>query len=103
MARVYVLLGVLAVIGTMVTSAYIKGRWDGVAAEAARSAKAVQELNDRLRTTEEQARQRELKRLRELAELETTIDQLRRSANADPNASRPAIGLNSVQRLNSIR
>lgn len=102
MTRIYVLLVLVAVLGTSHGGAYLKGRFDGksVAEEAARE--EVIELNEELRVAEEAAREREQQRLAEVEELERSIEQLRRDADADPDAERPAVGVDSVRRINSI-
>ena len=84
MTRIYVLLALVAVLGTSHGGAYLKGRFDG---------KSV---------AEEAAREREQQRLAEVEELERSIEQLRRDADADPDAERPAVGVDSVRRINSI-
>lgn len=102
MSRIYVLLGALAVIGTITAGAYMKGRGDGRAAEAARNAEIIRELNEDLRQAELEAQEREQERLREVAELEASITELRRQADADPDAGRRAINADSVRRIGSI-
>lgn len=102
MSRIYVLLAALAVIGTITAGAYMKGRSDGRSVEAARNAEIVRELNEELRQAELAAQEREQERLREVAELEASITELRRQADADPDAGRRAIGADSVRRIGSI-
>lgn len=102
MIRVYIFLAVLAALGASLGGAYIKGRADGRAVAEAAAQEQVRELNDQIRQVEENARQRELQRLAEMEQLEQSIIQLRRDADADPDAARPAIGTGSVRRINSV-
>lgn len=102
MIRVYILLAALAVFGASLGGAYLKGRADGRAVAEAAAQEEVRELNEQLRLAEEAAREREQQRLAELEALEQSIEQLRREADADPDAARPAIGTGSVRRINSI-
>lgn len=102
MMRVYMFLGALAVIGTALGGAYLKGHSDGTRAAEARAAEAVRELNEELRQAELEAQRREQQRLAELAELEGQVEELRRLADEDPDADRPAVGVGSVRRINSI-
>lgn len=102
MARIYVLLGALAVIGTLTGSAYIKGRWDGAAAEVARALAEIQDLNRQLQEADRAAQEREQVRLGEIERLGATIEQLRREADEDPDADNRAIGPGSVRRINSV-
>lgn len=103
MSRFYILLAVLAVIGTMTGGAYLKGRADGRSAEREAQQDATDLLNAALREAQRQLDALEAERLAEMEELQATVDELRRQANEDPNADRPAIGTGSVQRLNSVR
>lgn len=102
MIRVYVFLAVLAVLGASLGGAYLKGRADGRAVAEAAAQEEVRELNEQLRLAEEAARAREQQRLAELEALEQSIEQLRREADEDPDAARPAIGTGSVRRINSV-
>lgn len=102
MMRIYVLLGALAVIGTLTGGAYIKGRTDGRVAEAIRQGEVVRELNETIRQAELAAQEREQERLRQVAALEASVEELRRQADEDPNADRPAVGVDSVRRINSV-
>ncbi len=102
MIRVYILLAALAVFGTALGGAYLKGRADGRSVAEQAAQEEVRRLNEEVRQAEEEARERERLRLAELAELEESIEQLRREADADPDATRPAIGTGSVRRINSI-
>lgn len=103
MNRIYVLLAALAVIGTITGTAYLKGRADGRAVELAEQQEAIKELNQELREKQAELDALEAKRLAEMEALNKEVDELRRLANEDPDADRPAIGVGSVQRLNTIR
>jgi len=103
MNKFYTLLAALAVIGTMTGGAYLKGRADGRSAEREAQQGATDLLNAALREAQRQLDALEAERLAEMEELQATVDELRRQANEDPNANRPAIGTGSVQRLNSVR
>ena len=102
MNRIYMLLAALAVIGTITGAAYFKGRTDGTVAEALRNAAAVEELNESLAEKDRELAALELARLEQMRLLEERVEELTEEANADVNATRPAIGVGSVQRLNSI-
>lgn len=102
MGRIYVLLGALAVVGTLTGAAYLKGRSDGVTAESLRNAEAVAELNQELADKDRELAALEAARLERERELEARVEELTEAANADPDADRPAIGVGSVQRLNAI-
>ncbi|QDP53527.1 MAG: hypothetical protein GOVbin4933_73 [Prokaryotic dsDNA virus sp.] len=103
MNRIYILLAALAVIGTLIGSAYLKGRADGRSVEAAAQQEATDELNQELREVQEELATLEATRLEEMEALNAEVDELRRLANEDPDADRPAIGTGSVRRLNSLR
>jgi uncharacterized coiled-coil protein SlyX len=103
MNRIYILLAALAVIGTITGAAYLKGRADGRAVELAERQEAIDELNRELREKQTELDELEQQRLAEMEALNEEVDELRRLANEDPDADRPAIGTGSVQRLNSIR
>lgn len=103
MNRIYILLAALAVIGTITGSAYLKGRADGRAVEVAAQQEATDELNEELREVQAELAALEAQRLEEMEALNAEVDELRRLANEDPDADRPAIGTGSVQRLNSFR
>lgn len=102
MNRIYVLLAALAMIGTITGAAYLKGRADGKAVERAAQLEVIQELNDALEQKESELAALEAQRLEEMQALEEEVDELRRLGYEDPNATRPAVGLDSVRRLNSI-
>lgn len=102
MSRLYVILGALAVLGTITSGAYMKGRFDGKSAEASRNAEIVRELNEEIRQAELAAQEREQERLREVAEIQESIETLRRQADADPDADRRALNTGSVQRIGSV-
>lgn len=102
MSRIYILLAALAVIGTLTGAAYLKGRFDGVTAESLRNAAAVAELNKQLAAKDRELADLETARLEQMRLLEERVEELTEEANADPDADRPAIGVGSVQRLNSI-
>lgn len=102
MSRLYLALALLAVFGTATGAAYLKGRSDGRAVEAAASAEEVQRLNESLRLAGVAAREREAARLAEMERLEATVEQLRSEADEDPDAGRPAVGPDSVRRINSV-
>ena len=102
MTRIYVLLGALAVIGTLVGAAYIKGRSDGRWAERIVQLEAIEELNEQLASKDRELAELEAARLEQMRLLEERVEELQEEAREDPNADRPAIGVGSVQRLNSI-
>lgn len=103
MNRIYVLLAALAVIGTITGGAYLKGRADGRSVERAAQQEATDELNEELREVQQELAALEAQRLQEMEALTAEVEELRRMANEDPDADRPAIGTGSVQRLNSLR
>lgn len=102
MSRLYMLLGALAVIGTITGAAYLKGRSDGRWAERIVQLEAIQELNEQLDAKTEELAALEAARLEQMRELEDRVAELTEEANADPDADRPAIGIGSVQRLNTL-
>lgn len=102
MSRLYMLLGALAVIGTITGAAYLKGRSDGRWAERIVQLEAIQELNDALAEKDQELADLEAARLEQMRLLEERVEELTEEALADTNADRPAIGVGSVQRLNSI-
>jgi len=103
MNRIYILLAALAVIGTLTGSAYLKGRADGQSAERLEQQEALDALNAELTTARQALVRLEVQRLKEMEDLNAEVDKLRREANEDPDADRPALGTGSVRRLNSIR
>lgn len=103
MSRIYTLLGALAVIGFLLGAAYYKGTVDGKASEQAAQQEAIDELNEALREKQAELAALEAQRLADMEALEEQVDELRRLANEDPDADRPAIGTGSVQRLNALR
>lgn len=103
MNRIYTLLAALAVIGTLTGSAYLKGRTDGKSAEHAAQQEATNALNTHLREAQAELIALEAQRLADMERLNQEVDNLRRLANEDPDANRPAIGIGSVRRLNSVR
>lgn len=102
MMKIYIFLGVLGVLGTALGASYLKGRSDGRTVEALRQSVIVKELNETIRQADLIAQRREQERLQEVAALEASIEDLRRQADEDPDADRPAIGTNSVRRINSV-
>jgi len=102
MSRLYLILGALAVIGTITGAAYLKGRSDGRWAERIVQLEAIQELNDQLAAKDQELADLEAARLEQMRLLEERVEELTEEANADPDADRPATGVGSVQRLNSI-
>lgn len=102
MSRLYLALALLAVFGTAAGGAYLKGRSDGRAVEAAAGAREVQRLNEVIRVAGAAAREREAARLAEMERLEASIEQLRGEADEDPDAARPAVGSDSVRRINRV-
>lgn len=103
MNRIYVLLAALAIIGTIIGSAYLKGRADGKSVERAAQQEVSNELNANLRKAQAALATLEAQRLAEMEQLNLEADKLRRLANENPDADRPALGAGSVQRLNSLR
>lgn len=103
MNRIYTLLGALAVIGFLLGAAYYKGTVDGSVSERVAQREAIDELNEALREKQAELDALEAQRLAEMEALNEEVDELRRLANEDPDANRPAIGAGSVQRLNTIR
>jgi len=103
MNRIYILLAALAIIGTITGGAYLKGRADGKSVERAAQQEAIDDLNADLREAQAELATLETQRLAEMEELNLEVDELRRLANEDPDADRPALGVGSVQRLNSLR
>lgn len=101
--NVYVILAALAISGTALGGAYYKGNVDGKASEAAAQQEAIDDLNADLRKAQAELAALEAQRLAEMEELNLEVDELRRLANEDPDADRPALGAGSVQRLNTIR
>ena len=103
MAKIYVLLGALAVIGTLIGAAYLKGRADGRWAERVVQLEAIEELNQQLDAKDAELAALEAARLEQMRELEDRVEELRRQADEDPNANRPALGADSMRRLNAVR
>lgn len=102
MGKIYTLLAALAIMGTLIGAAYLKGRMDGTVAEALRNAAAVEELNQQLADKDQELTNLELARLEQMRLLEERVEGLTEEAREDVNATRPAIGVGSVYRLNSI-
>lgn len=102
MTRIYLLLGALAVIGTLVGGSYLKGRSDGRWAERAAQLEATEELNQQLDAKDAELAALEAARLEQMRELEVRVEELRRQADEDPNADRPAFGADSMRRLNAV-
>lgn len=102
MSRLYMILGVLAVIGTLTGAAYLKGRADGRWAERVVQLKAIQNLNKQLDAKAIELKNLEAARLKQMRVLENRVEELGRLADEDPHADRPAIGVGSVQRLNTL-
>lgn len=102
MARLYVYLAVLAIIGTLTGSAYLKGRTDGRWLERMVQVREVQKLNDALDKKDRELSRLEQDRLFRIRELEILTEELRRQADEDPNADRPAFGADSMRRLNAV-
>jgi len=100
--RIYVLLGALAVIGTLLGAAYLKGRSDGRWAERIVQLEAIDDLNQQLDAKDAELAALEAARLQQMRELEDRVEELRRQADEDPNADRPAFGADSMRRLNAI-
>lgn len=102
MIRVYMFLGALAVIGTLLGATYLKGRSDGRVAERTVQLERIQELNDQLDAKNAELADLERQRLEQMRELEDRVEELRRQADEDPNADRPAFGADSMRRLNAV-
>lgn len=102
MTKVYLFLAALAIIGTLLGGAYLKGRADGRAVEKAIQIEEIEKLNDALDKKQAELAALEAARLEQMRELEDRVEELRSQANEDPDADRPAIGVDSVRRLNSI-
>lgn len=102
MSRLYMILGALAVIGTITGAAYLKGRSDGRWAERIVQLESIQELNEQLDAKTEELAALEAVRLEQMRELENRVEELMRQADEDPNADRPAFGADSMLRLNAI-
>jgi uncharacterized coiled-coil protein SlyX len=100
--RIYILLGALAVVGTLLGAAYLKGRSDGRSAERVIQLKAIEELNEQLNEKDAELAALEAERLRQMRKLEDRVEELRRQAYEDPNANRPAFGADSMRRLNTV-
>lgn len=103
MSRIYLLLGALAVIGTLLGATYLKGRSDGRWAERAAQLEIIEELNQQLDARGAELAALEAVRLEQMRELEDRVEELRRQADEDPNADRPAFGADSMRRLNAVR
>lgn len=102
MTKAYMLLGVLAIIGTLTGSAYLIGRSDGRQAERDVQLERIGELNDLLDAKNDELAELEQQRLEQMRELEDRVEELRRQADEDPNANRPALGADSMRRLNAV-
>jgi len=80
---------------------------DGVADTTLKYENAIQDERERLSAANEaalrEARAKEAELNRLLRERDATISQLENEANSDPDATRPAISVDGVQRLNRIR
>lgn len=100
--RVYMFLGALAIIGTLLGGAYLKGRSDGRVVERTVQLERIQELNDQLSKRDAELAALERQRLEQMRELEDRVEELRRQADEDPNANRPAFGADSMRRLNAL-
>jgi len=95
-------LGALAVIGTLLGGAYLKGRSDGRWAERIVQLEVIEELNQQLDDKDAELADLERQRLEQMRELEDRVEELRRQADEDPNANRPALGADSMRRLNAV-
>jgi len=71
--------------------------------ERAAQQEAINDLNADLRQAQAELAALEAQRLAEMEQLNLEVDELRRLANEDPDADRPALGVGSVQRLNTLR
>lgn len=102
MSRIYILLGALAVIGTLTGSAYLMGRAEG--AQNARNAQleVIQKLNRQLKIKDEQLEEAEAERLDMVAELQARLNNLSEAAREDPNAARACLSPGSVRRHNAL-
>jgi Tfp pilus assembly protein PilO len=100
--RVYMLLGALAAIGVLLGAAYLKGLSDGRWAERVAQLEAIEELNQQLDAKDAELAALEAARLKQMRELEDRVEELRRQADEDPNADRPAFGPDSMRRLNAV-
>lgn len=103
MSRIYVLLGALAVIGTLTGAAYLKGRSDGQWAERIVQLKAIEDLNLQLDAKTQELADLEAVRLEQMRELEDRVAELTEIAREDPHADRPSLSVDGVRRLNSLR
>lgn len=102
MNKLYVILAILALTGSLTGGAYLKGRSDGGWAQKTRQLEKVRDLNERLDRKDRLIRSMETQRLVDMRQLEDRVEELREQANEDPNADTPAIGIDSVRRLNSV-
>lgn len=102
MIKIYMFLGALAIIGTLLGGAYLKGRTDGRDAERTVQLERIEELNDLLDANNAELADLEQQRLEQMRELENRIEELRGQADEDPNADRPAFGADSMRRLNTV-
>lgn len=85
------------------SGAYLKGRSDGKAVQAAAVATQVRELNELLDAKQIELDKLETDRLAQEQLLGEQIDELEKQAREDADADRPALGIDSVCRINSIR
>lgn len=97
----------VGIIAALFAGTYLKGRWDASSSCNARwqekvAAERLEQINDNAEA-QKAARERIAELTRRNRQMEDLIDVLEREAEADPRADRPALGADSVRRLNRVR
>lgn len=96
-----------AVAIALLSGAYLKGRWDGSSACEVRWERKAEIERTRQRTENDKAKEAERARIAALnariKQLEDLNDILDKEAAADPDAERPALGVDSVRRIGRVR
>ena len=101
-SQVFGLIFVLLIVGVGVggySMGYSEGKDDEIAANAA----AMRELNRQLSERNRELYEAEQNRLKDVAKLEQTVNDLQQSADQDATAARPAVSVDGVRRLNQVR
>lgn len=99
MIRVYILIAAIAALGASHFWMYRQG----VSVSEARNLEAVLELNQQIAEKEQQLEIEEQARLRQVRRLMDQVEELGDQANEDVTADRPAISIDGVRRLNTVR
>lgn len=92
----------LGLVLSVVAGAYVTGRSHGFSAAETRHTAARLEMQERLHQAAQQLSMKERERLAALRQLDAIQRENQNDARQDPNADRPALGLDSVRRLNRL-